>query len=123
MKKRRKPGVSRNKRLKQQPVTPEVQEVNAFDQINHSAAGLDIGDAEIYAAVPEGRDKSSVRVFKTFTEDLNLLADWLEHCAVTTVAMESTGIYWIPIYEILETRGFEVYLVNARHIKNVTEEN
>ena len=120
MKKRRKPGVSRNKRLKQQPVTPEVQEVNAFDQINHSAAGLDIGDAEIYAAVPEGRDKSSVRVFKTFTEDLNLLADWLEHCAVTTVAMESTGIYWIPIYEILETRGFEVYLVNARHIKNVT---
>ena len=70
--------------------------------------------------MPEGRDEVSVRVFETFTVDLYALADWLEACGVDTVAMESTGVYWIPTYEILEARGFEVYLVNARHIKNVT---
>jgi len=61
----------------------------------------------------------SVRVFQTFTRDLYALADWLEACGVETVAMESTGVYWIPTYEILEERGFEVYLVNARDVKNV----
>jgi len=60
-----------------------------------------------------------VRVFPTFTVDLHALADWLEACQIETVAMESTGVYWIPVYEILESRGFEVYLVNARHVKNV----
>ena len=120
MKRRRKTGISRKGQFKERPATQEVQEVDAFEQINYNAAGLDIGDAEIYAAVPEGRDKDCVRVFKTFTEDLHLLADWLQHCCVTTVAMESTGIYWLPIYEMLEARGFEVYLVNARHIKNVS---
>jgi transposase len=88
-------------------------------QINLHAAGLDIGAEEIYACVPPDRDEESVRVFPTFTVDLHSLADWLEACQIETVAMESTGIYWIPIYEILEARGFEVYLVNARHIKNV----
>ena len=120
MKKRSKPGISRRRRFKQRTATQEVQEIEGFEEINFNAAGLDIGDAEIYAAVPKGRDKSSVRVFKTFTADLHDLADWLQHCGVTTVAMESTGIYWIPIYEILEARGVEVYLVNARHIKNVS---
>jgi transposase len=88
-------------------------------QINVNAAGLDIGAEEIYACVPVDRDEEPVRVFPTFTVDLHALADWLETCQIETVAMESTGVYWIPIYEILESRGFEVYLVNARHLKNV----
>jgi len=96
-----------------------VPKLEALKQINLNAAGLDIGDDEIYVAVPEGRDEVSVRVFQTFTRDLHALADWLEACGVDTVAMESTGVYWIPSYDILEARGFEVYLVNARHIKNV----
>ena len=96
-----------------------MPKLEALKQINLNAAGLDIGDDEIYVAVPEGRDEVSVRVFQTFTRDLHALADWLEACGVDTVAMESTGVYWIPIYDILEARGFEVYLVNARHIKNV----
>lgn len=97
----------------------QVPKLEALEQINLDAAGLDIGDAEIYVAVPEGRDSESVRVFQTFTRDLHSLADWLAACNVKTVAMESTGVYWIPIYEILEERGFQVYLVNARHVKNV----
>jgi transposase len=98
----------------------EATRLDSLKQINLNAAGLDIGAAEIWACVPEGRDEVSVRVFKTFTVDLNALADWLEACGIDTVAMESTGVYWIPIYEILEARGFEVYLVNARHLSNVT---
>jgi transposase len=70
-------------------------------------------------AVPPGRDEHPVQVFATFTEDLERLADWLLQCRVTTVAMESTGVYWIPLYEILEQRGIRPCLVNARHMKNV----
>ncbi|MBI3245419.1 MAG: IS110 family transposase [Deltaproteobacteria bacterium] len=84
-----------------------------------AAAGLDIGAQEIWACVPAERDAQPVRAFGTFTPDLHALADWLVQCQVTTVAMESTGVYWIPIYEVLETRGLEVYLVNARHLKHV----
>jgi len=94
--------------------------LDSLKQINLNAAGLDIGAEEIWACVPEGRDEVTVRVFQTFTIDLYALADWLEACGVETVAMESTGVYWIPIYEILEARGFEIYLVNARHVKSVT---
>ncbi len=101
----------------EQVIAPKLE---ALEQINFNAAGLDIGDDEIYVAVPEGRDEVSVKVFKTFTADLYRLADWLTACGVDTVAMESTGVYWIPIYEILEERRFEVFLVNARHIKNVS---
>ena len=110
----------KRKRDKKKAIESEVPKVNVLEQINFNAAGLDIGDDEIYAAVPEGRDKVSVRVFGTFTVDLYALADWLKACGVDTVAMESTGVYWIPVYDVLEARGFEVYLVNARHIKNVT---
>lgn len=70
-------------------------------------------------AVPEDRDPSPVREFRSFTQDLHALADWLEACGIDTVAMESTGVYWIPLYEVLEDRGIEVLLVNARHVKNV----
>jgi transposase len=97
-----------------------VAKLDSLEQINLNAAGLDIGAAEIWTCVPEGRDEASVRAFQTFTVDLHALADWLAACNVETVAMESTGVYWIPVYEILEAKGFEVYLVNARHIKNVT---
>ena len=87
--------------------------------INLDAAGIDIGSEEHWVAVPEGRDERSVLRFGAFTEDLERLVDWLEKCEVTTVAMESTGVYWIPLYEVLERRGFEVHLVDARHVKNV----
>lgn len=87
--------------------------------IHVDAAGLDIGASEIWACVPAERATPAVRSFGTFTPDLHHLAEWLKACGVTTVAMESTGVYWIPVFEILEAYGFEVYLVNARHIKNV----
>jgi len=77
------------------------------------AAGVDIGAEEIYVAVPPDRDEESVRMFSTFTCDLHALADWLVQCRIRTVAMESTGVYWIPMFQILEARGLEVYLVNA----------
>jgi len=83
------------------------------------AAGIDIGATEIYACVPLDRDPQPIRRFGTFTADLLALAAWLTQCRVTSVAMESTGVYWIPLYQILESRGFEVCLVNARHVKNV----
>jgi transposase len=73
-----------------------------------------------FVAVPVDRDEQPVREFPSFTEDLVVLADWLIACGVDTVAMESTGLYWIPLFELLESRGFTVYLVNARHVKNVS---
>lgn len=85
-----------------------------------NAAGIDIGSASHYVAVPPDRDDEPVREFPSFTADLNALADWLRACSVDTVAMESTGVYWIPLYELLESRGFTVLLVNARHVKNVS---
>ena len=91
-----------------------------FQHINVNAAGIDIGSEQHWVAVPEGRDAVSVRQFGTFTADLLAIADWLTQCGVTTVAMESTGVYWIPLFEVLEARGFEVKLVDARHVKNVS---
>ncbi|MCP4610451.1 MAG: IS110 family transposase [Planctomycetes bacterium] len=110
---------SKRKRERRKNRDRQVPQLDILNQINLNAAGLDIGAAEIWVCVPEGRDEQYVRVFETFTVDLHALADWLEACGIETVAMESTGIYWIPIYEILEARGLEVFLVNARHIKNV----
>ncbi|MCW5851411.1 MAG: IS110 family transposase [Anaerolineae bacterium] len=87
--------------------------------INPHAAGLDIGSEEIWAAVPPNRAAEAVRVFGTFTPDLHALADWLVACHIETVALESTGVYWIPIFELLEERGVAVCVVNARHLKSV----
>jgi transposase len=84
-----------------------------------NAGGIDIGAREIYVAVPPDRDQDPVRVFETFTEDLERMADWLLRCGVTTVAMESTGVYWIPLYEVLEAKGVTPCLVDASHMKNV----
>jgi len=88
--------------------------------INVNAAGIDIGSDRHLVAVPEGRDEVSVREFGVFTADLNRIADWLEKCGITTVAMESTAVYWIPLFELLEQRGFEVKLVDTRQTKNVS---
>ena len=90
-----------------------------LEQINLMAAGIDIGSRMHHVAVPEGCDEVTVREFATFTADLHQLANWLKKCKVTTVAMESTGVYWIPVYELLESEGFEVHLVDARKVKNV----
>jgi transposase len=87
--------------------------------VNPHAAGLDIGSEAIWACVPEDRDPQPGRAFGTFTPDLQALADWLAACHIETVAMESTGVYWIPVYEILEARGFRAHLVTARHLKHV----
>ena len=83
------------------------------------AAGIDIGAEEIYVAVPPDRVEESTRRFSSFTGDLHALADWLSRCRVQSVAMESTGVYWIPLFQILEERGFKVYLVNAHYLKSV----
>jgi transposase len=101
-----------------QPTTP-VAEVDALTVIHPDAAGIDIGQAESWVSVPADRAPQPLRRFDMNTPDLIALADWLKACGVTTVAMESTGVYWIPLYEILEARGFKVYLVNARHAKNL----
>jgi transposase len=88
--------------------------------VHPNAAGIDIGSATHFVAVPPDRDAEPVREFASFTADLNALADWLDACGVDTVAMESTGVYWIPLYELLDARGFTMLLVNARHVKNVS---
>jgi transposase len=87
--------------------------------VHPHAAGIDVGNSSHYVAVRPDRDADPVRRFECFTTDLHRLADWLQHCGVTTVALQSTGVYWIPLYEILDARGLEVYLVNARHTKNL----
>jgi transposase len=99
----------------------QVKKVNmdTLPCVHPNAAGLDIGAEEIWVAVPADRAEENVRRFATFTPDLLALADWLTACGVDTAAMESTGVYWIPIFEILEARGIQVYLVNAQHVKRV----
>lgn len=87
--------------------------------IRRHAAGIDAGATEHWVSVPTDRDAEPVRRFEGFTRDLHALADWLKACGIETVAMESTGVYWIPLFEILEERGFDVHLVNAKHLKNV----
>ena len=97
----------------------KTQKQKSLPFIEPDAAGIDVGATEIYVAVPEERDSRPVRKFATFTEDLHALADWLIACQIKTVAMESTGVYWIALFQILESRGLEVCLVNARHVKGV----
>jgi transposase len=87
--------------------------------VHPHAAGLDIGARETWACVPASSNSEPVRAFGPFTPDLHALADWLIACGVDTVAMESTGVYWIPIFEVLEARGLNVYLVNSWHLKHV----
>jgi transposase len=83
------------------------------------AAGIDVGATAHVVAVPPDRDARPVRTFRTFSGDLHRLAQWLKEVGITTIAMESTGVYWVPVFEILEVDGFVVLLVNARDVKNV----
>src|SRR5439155_3727665 len=81
--------------------------LNNLERINSNAAGVDVGASELHVCVPEERDPEPVRVFETFTYELHNIVAWLKQCRITTVAMESTGIYWIPLYEVLVAAGFD----------------
>lgn len=107
------------KRQRRRPAPKPRTSPAVLERLHPDAAGIDCGSAEHFVAVPPDRDPTPVRSFPTFTGDLHRLADWLTACRVTHVAMEATGVYWIPIFEILEARGFAVILVNARHVKNL----
>ncbi len=96
------------------------QKRDALEVRNPNAAGIDIGSRQHWVAVAAHQDEEPVRAFGTTTNDLLRLAEWLRQCGVTTVAMESTGVYWVPLYEVLEEAGFEVLLVNATHARNVS---
>jgi transposase len=106
-------------RARKLPKDRKVKLPSHLQHINPYAAGIDVGCRSHFVAVPEGTCDQPVREFSSFTDDLHQIADWLLSCGVTSVVMESTGIYWIPVFEILESRGLEVRLVNARHVKNV----
>jgi transposase len=90
-----------------------------WSPVHAAAAAIDIGATMHVAAVVPDCDEQPVRTFRTFTDDLERLADWFARCGIKTIAMESTGVYWIPVFEILEQRGFEVTVVNARDAKHV----
>jgi len=94
--------------------------VQTLEVAHPNAAGVDIGSASHFVAIPPDRDGEVVREFRSFTQDLEALVQWLKDSGVDVVAMEATGVYWIPLYELLEARGFSVHLVNARHVKNVS---
>ena len=100
--------------------TEKQKDIVEMTLVNPHAAGIDIGDTEDVVAVPEGRDKERVKKFGTMTCDLEAIVLWLKACLIETVAMESTGVYWKPLFAMLVRNGFEVYLVNSKHVKNVT---
>jgi len=104
---------------KRQDTAPRPPSPRDLPVVQLDAAGIDVGAAEHWVAVAPGRDPRPVRRFAAFTADLNRLADWLAACGVRTVAMEATGVYWIPLFELLESRGFEVSLVDPRQTKAV----
>jgi len=97
----------------------KIRVTSSMEMINPNTAGIDIGGNEHWVCVPEDRADKNVRRFGAFTKDLYAIADWLKACKITSIAMESTGIYWIPLFQILEKKKFKVCLVNARHLKSV----
>jgi transposase len=96
-----------------------MDQISSFRIINPDAAGIDIGASSHFVAVPSDRDKETVREFGCFTPDLQSMIDWLKKCKVKTVVMESTGSYWIPVFEMLEQAGIEANLVDSHHVKNI----
>lgn len=106
-------------RLRAQDLLPRPSRSPAIAPVHPDSAGIDVHSEFHFVAVPEGRDPQPVRQFGAFTDDLHKLADWLQTCGIRTVAMESTGVYWIPLYELLQKRGFEVVLVDPRKLKSV----
>jgi transposase len=93
--------------------------VSSIRIVNPDSAGIDIGALEHFVAVPSGRDQETVKKFGCFTSDIQQMITWLRQCKIKTVAMESTGSYWIPVFEMLEQAGFEVNLVDAHHVRNI----
>src|SRR6266478_5847334 len=107
-------------RKQRREMTRKIQSADlSLEVIHPDAAGIDIGNEAHYVAVPPNRDSQSVRRFGCTTGELKAMADWLKQCGICTVAMQSTGVYWIAVFDILEAAGLEVYLVNARDTKNL----
>ena len=107
------------------PVIQKEKRVKAkyVELMNPYVAGIDVGSRSHFVAAPfisEDIHEIVIKEFTSFTEDLHALAQWLKEHQVISVVMESTGVYWIPVYELLESYGFDVNLVDARHVKNVT---
>jgi Transposase IS116/IS110/IS902 family./Transposase. len=98
----------------------EVKRISQLTVINPTAAGIDVSDTEMMVAYPINSEQLEVRGFGCFTRDLHSIAKTLKASGVTTIAMESTGVYWVALFLMMEEYGFEVYLVNAKHVKNVT---
>ena len=92
---------------------------HGFPMLNPNAAGIDLGSRSHYVSVPEDRDTRPVRHFGCYTAQLQEMASWLRSCGIETIAMEATGVYWIPVFEVLESHGFKVLLVDARQVKNL----
>lgn len=111
---------STNKKLKAREIRKALREGREFQELNPNVAGIDVGSREHFVSVPEDRDSQPVRRFGCYTSDHLSLVAWLKACRITTVVMESTGVYWVPLCEVLEEHGFEVYLVDARHVRNVS---
>ena len=106
------------KAMKKSKKNPAMSSQN-LSTISPKAAGIDIGADRHWVSVPPGSTQDNVKSFSCLTPDLYAMADWLNECGVETVAMESTGVYWLPVFQVLESRGFEVKLVNAHHVKTV----
>ena len=100
---------------------PPTARMEKLPVLRPNAAGIDIGSEELWVAVPADREVEPVRCFSSFTEGLQALTDWLKECGMETVALESTGVLWIPIFQLLADEGFQVCLVNARHYQNVPD--
>ena len=108
------------KAMKATNVTPQKSTFDpaVLEMLNPNTAGIDVSSEDLWVCVPANRAAQNVRKFGAYTDQLYAIADWLTECGVTSVAMESTGVYWIPLYHVLEKRGFPVCLTNARHLKN-----
>jgi transposase len=104
---------------RKQPGSKKIKGWETLPPLNRNAAGVDVGNAEHHVAVPAGRDEQPVQKFGSFTADLHRMAAWLVACVIDTVVMQSTGVYWVALYQILEEHGFQVNVVNAQHTKTL----
>ncbi len=96
-----------------------IRITNAMTMLNPDTAGIDIGSEFHWSCVPATHTEKNVQKFGAYTGELKRMCQWFKECGITSIAMESTGVYWIPVYQMLEKFGFEVILVNARHLKSV----